>query len=521
MKIIVKNCLFVFLIFLTCSCSDWLDGALPKNKNLDDVQFSTIEGIHSVLNGLYSRMTSNDLYGGKLTMTDIELLAHYYYYETQTNLQEFSGYQAFRYKSEYAYNNDEYVIGSFNNIWNAAYKLIFEINTFIKNLEEATILSDERKNVFMGEAYGLRAFIHFDLYRLYSGKVIDNDEGSNIAYSTQRIPYNHSPEVIPHDRIMPDEFIPLLMQDIDVAIYYLQKNDPILTNGIIDFADDKADGVPPVVIFENFLRNYRMNYYAARALKARILMFIGAVQEAAQEAQEVLDEAFGAGKIFNWANFLNVEKNLDRNYIFYEEVIFGLYNNDLYTRWKNYTGGTSRGGVYAVHGDVLKENIFANDVLTEGAIFRSEDVRTRQWTYSLMDDAQYTSKKYERFEYTVNNPKQYFQPLIRTGELWYIIAEAALKAGNRDRAVDILDHFYVMRGAQANRVRDNVSSDADVYSFLETEYYKEFYGEGQAWFYQKRQSATSIFSAREGGRRNNLNPENFFPMLPQKEFDFE
>ena len=521
MKIIVKNCLFVFLIFLTCSCSDWLDGALPKNKNLDDVQFSTVEGIHSVMNGLYSRMTSTDLYGGKLTMTDIELLAHYYYYENQTDLQEFSGYQAFRYKSEYNYGNKDFVIPSFDGIWNAAYILIFEINTFIKNLEESTVLPDELKNVLMGEAYGLRAFVHFDLYRLYSGKVIDNDEGSNIAYSTQFIPYNHSPEVIPHDRIMPDEFIRLLLQDIDAAIYYLQKNDPILTVGIIDFTDKKADGVPPVIIFEYFLRNYRMNYYAARALKARILMYIGNEQEAAQEAQEVLNEAFGAGKIFNWANFLDVEKNLDRNYIFYEEVIFGLNNPDLYTRWKNNTGGTSRGSVYAVHEDVLRRNIFGNDILYEGAIYRSEDVRTQQWTYSLMNDAQYISKKYERFEYTENNPKQYFQPLIRTGELWYIIAEAALKAGNRDRAVDILDHFYVMRGAQANRVRDKVASDADVYSFLETEYYKEFYGEGQAWFFIKRQSATSIFSAREGGRRNNLTPGDFFPGLPQKEIDFE
>jgi len=519
----IKNCLLAFLVFFSWGCEKWLDGALPRDRNLDDKQFSTETGIHSTLNGLYSRMASADLYGGRLTMTDIELLAHYYYYETQTNLSEYIGYLTFKNISEYQFN-DEAIVGSrFNAIWNAAYKTIFEINTFIKNLNESTVLSDERKNVLLGEAYGLRAFIHLDLYRLYGG-IVSLDETSTV---TQMIPYNNSAEVIPHPSLEPDEFITLLEQDIEIAINYL-KNDPILTAGsILDLSPScqscpsPAESLSPAEIFNNYLRNYRMNYYAVRALKARFLMFVGRVQEAGQEAQEILNEAFGAGKLFNWADHRRIEEELNRNYIFYEEVIFGITNPDLYSRWRNYTSGTTRGSVYAVHGDVLRENIFKNDLRSEGEIKRWEDVRSRQWLPSLMDDAQYTSIKYERHQFSRYNPREFFQPLIRTGELWYIVAEAKLKAGDRDGAVDILDDFYVRRGAQANRVRPNVQSDADVYSFLETEHYKEFYGEGQAWFYVKRQSSSSIFSGRRGGESDDLTPANFFPFPPQREYDFE
>ena len=529
MKKIIKNIFLPLIIVFACSCEKWLDGALPKDKNLDDKQFSTETGIHSVLNGLYSRLASTDLYGGRLTITDIELLAHYYYYENLTDLAENSGYLPFRRMSEYAYSNDE-VTGRLNNIWNTAYKTIFEINTFIKNMRESTAIPDDKKNILLGEAYGLRAFIHFDLYRFYSGLVLVDMGNDEVGYTYREIPYNNSAEVVPHELLAPDAFLPLLLQDIEVALVYL-KDDPITTVGIRDLRP-ACDNCPYPVdiyttseIFDTFLRNYRMNYYAVRALKARFLMFIGEVQQASQEAQSILGEAFGSGKPFRWADHLKIEEARNRNYIFYEEVIFGITNPDMYSRWKNYTSGTAKGSIYAVHGDVLRRNIFANDIQSEGDIRRWEDVRSRQWMPSLLDDAQYYSIKYERFEYTKNNPKEYFQPLIRTGELWYIIAEAALLAGDRDKAVDILDNFYVMRGAQANRVRENVDSFDRAYSFIETEYYKEFYGEGQAWFFKKRQASmflkTQIMSARRGGEKSNLSSGNFFPYLPQRESDFE
>jgi len=520
----IKNSLLAFLVFLVfTSCGKWLDGALPQDRNLDEKQFSTETGIHAALNGLYSRLASSRLYGSMLTMTSIELLAHYYYYETSTDLIEFRGYESFRFMSEYRF--DDYRVSEpFNAIWNMAYQTIFEINTFIKNLGESEAISKEQKNVFLGEAYGLRAFIHLDLYRIFSGIVYDPD---NEGFFTRSIPYNDSPNVVPHTHISPDEYIIKLQQDINLALHYLEDDDPILTVGILDLqpssdnAQSPVDFTEPAVIFNTYLRNYRMNYYAVRALQARFLMFIGEEQQAAQTAQEILDESFGNGKLFNWANFRDIEQERNRNYIFYEEVIFGITNPDLYANWRNYTSSTSRGGLYAVHEDILRETIFGNDIRLEGDLRRWPDVRTRQWLPSLMDDSHFISMKYENHQFSRYNPKEFFQPLIRTAELWYIIAEAKLKAGDRDGAIEILDEFYLRRGSSAGWVSANAKTDEDVYKFLETEYYKEFYGEGQTWFYLKRNSSSSIISARAVRERNPLTPANFFPNLPQREFDFD
>ena len=525
----IRNCILLLLAFFAGACTDWLDGALPRDKNLAETQYSTVTGIHAALNGLYTRMTSTDLYGGRLTKTDVELLAHYYYYNQNINQIEWSGYTRFKRISDYEYGYDD-AKGAFNPIWTNGYKTIFEINSFIEQLEKSTVLADERKNLLLGEAYGLRAFIHFDLFRLYGGIVqIEN------SLLTWAMPYNNSADVISHSHLEPFDYLELLLEDVEKAIFYLS-NDPILSIGIRDLRYDDAAATEQDVIFETYLRNYRMNYYAVQALKARILMFYGSslwgnsdvqsyaedlVGAAASVANQILEEAFGNGKIFNWAP-LNILEERNRNYIFYEEVIFGLYNPDLYSQWRTYTSGSTRGSVYAVHSNNLRGNIFGNDLLSEGEPVFWDDRRAWQWIYSQVGDANYISQKYERFEYTANNPKQYFQPLIRTSELFYIIAEANLKFGNRDLAINILDNIYVMRGSPEGRVKNYAFSDEDVYSFLETEHYKEFYGEGQAWFYLKRQNAGSVFDV---GISNSKVPiddvTKYIPPRPQKEYDFE
>ena len=342
--------MLLFPILLLWGCSDWLDGALPKDKNLADKQFSTERNIHSVLSGIYSSLANDNLYGCKMTWTDIELLAHYYYYNPNINQTIYAGYEHFCRMSEYGWSYRS-VMNSMSDIWGKAYKTIFEINTLIRELEQSTVISDEKKNVFLGEAYGLRAFLHFDMFRLFGNE-------------TQDIPYNQSAEVIPHAQIPAEEFYVLLMGDIEKALLLL-KNDAILTAGIKDLTTEEAAEATSAEIFLTYLRNSRMNYYAVQALKARIFMYKGDVQEAANIAIDILVNAFGDtnndNKPFYWADKNKIEETENRNYIFYEEVIFGIYNPDLYKRWKDYTGGTSYGSTYAIHINNLQGNIFKND----------------------------------------------------------------------------------------------------------------------------------------------------------------
>lgn len=51
--------------------------------------------------------------------------------------------------------------------WGELYGLIANINIFLQKTKEATYMSESDKAYYMAQAYGLRAFHYFDLYRIY------------------------------------------------------------------------------------------------------------------------------------------------------------------------------------------------------------------------------------------------------------------------------------------------------------------------------------------------------------------
>ena len=94
--------------------------------------------------------------------------------------------------------------------------------------------------------------------------------------------------------------------------------------------------------------------------------------------------------------------------------------------------------------------------------------------------------------------------------MYYIIAETA------ENETDAL--------ASINLVLDNrgvelLTSVSQLESTLLNEYQKEFWGEGQLFFYYKRMNASSIFSAFSGGNVN-MNDTIYVVPLPQIETDF-
>ncbi len=53
--------------------------------------------------------------------------------------------------------------------WAGLYGPILQLNLFIQKVSEITFLTDAKKNYFLGQAYGLRAFYYFHLLRTYGG----------------------------------------------------------------------------------------------------------------------------------------------------------------------------------------------------------------------------------------------------------------------------------------------------------------------------------------------------------------
>lgn len=91
--------------------------------------------------------------------------------------------------------------GDSEALWLNMYKLIRQANTIIDNIPGSTIVSDEIKNPYIGEAYFMRAFAYFNLVRLFGGvplitdskclkDIYGNEIGKAVRASTEEVYFN-------------------------------------------------------------------------------------------------------------------------------------------------------------------------------------------------------------------------------------------------------------------------------------------------------------------------------------------
>lgn len=82
---------------------------------------------------------------------------------------------------------------------------------------------------------------------------------------------------------------------------------------------------------------------------------------------------------------------------------------------------------------------------------------------------------------------RYFQeriPMIRLSEMYYIAAECAASTGE---GVDYLEKVRTNRGLTSFPLNKSMSKE-ELQQEIRKEYMKEFWGEGQLWYYYKRNS---------------------------------
>jgi len=509
MNMNMKYIILSFVVLFFTSCNKWLD-VTTKDMVLEDQQFSSEDNINSATNGLYREMMSTSLYGGNLSQTTIEVMGHFY---TYPNSQPSEGNQSipFYMLGTFNYTHDA-VKGNFSNIWSSAYAVLLHINNYIKNVEQSTAtMSDAHKKILLGEAYGLRAYIHFDLFRLF-GPVYGEKTDAKI------LPYNNSADVtLNHTNYeqteysSADEYIQLLKQDIATAEGLLAANDPIVT-------DPSGDGnITNTLPSDNFYqnRNRRMNYYAVKGLEARVLQYIGDDVNAAAAAKVITDQV---GSVFKWVDPSSVVSN--SNYIFFSEVIFGVSNINMALNANTWYAGTILGTSYLVDYNNLVKNIlgYAGNDLSSML-----DIRSKQWmTSNAMPDplgysnnGTFRSRKY--FSTSTQVPAaNNLQVLIRISEMYYIQAEAALKAGNRQQAIDLLNTVLRNRALTDQYFLTTGQSDAEIQAHIEQEYYREFFGEGQAFFFHKRLVSPQMFSGNGEGSVA-VSPDNYVVPIPDSE----
>lgn len=198
------------LLLLGCSCNSWLDVDLV-NQVEEERLFSTEQGFKEALAGVYSKMSKSAMYGQNLTFGIMDVFAQQYDYSSMGN-----SYKVFR---DYNYE-DETVKSAFVAFWSNQYKAIASVNNILRWADQnGGVMRESTRKQVIGEAYALRAFLHFDIYRMFAPDVKTNGQAAVV-------PYNRTFGVELPSVYTGKQFLALVHEDLQSALGYLEE-DPI------------------------------------------------------------------------------------------------------------------------------------------------------------------------------------------------------------------------------------------------------------------------------------------------------
>jgi len=449
----MKRTIKILLILLTTvsffSCKKFLD-VQPEDKVSESQLYSTKNGIRSVLNGIYLDLAANQLYGDNLTLSTIEILGQRYNISTEHN----------QYKtSTYAYK-DKPTVDRMEDIWSTAYATILNINVFLENLDKYKgVVDQSTENVYRGEAIAMRAFLHFDLLRLYGPRY------STVDSTKQSLPYYRNTKTEVNPLLPANVFMDNVMADLNLAETLLQ-NDPIITTGVnIAQPEDLVD-------FLSNNRNYRLNYYAIKGLKARVYLYRGDKTNALTMAKEVI----AVSDKFPWttsANALVEKQNPDR--IFSSEILFGVMNSQLYNRYLNWFDPS-----------LSDRQILAPTPSRLATVYENNENDYRyNLNWQMPSNGSKPYKTFLKYADVVDKTKtfRFSIPLLKISEIYYIAAEC------EPIAADGITRLNIVR---ANRGLLPLAATANLSTELQKEYQKDLFGEGQLFYYYKRRNVTAV-----------------------------
>lgn len=288
----IKSLLFMScVIFSLFGCTDWLT-IQPETQVTKEDMFKTQAGFYDALIGSYILMRDNYSPSGQMVLGGVEYMANLW--ETTEGL----GVAYYYASHDYRVERVERELG---NMFLKQYEIIANLNILIKYIDnQQRVLTDKEEKLYKGEALGLRAFIHFDLIRLWGPMPTQVDE------SYKYLPYETTVQLENYPYSNYREYMNKLCADLDSAELLLKQVDPILSAG-------KSSGYRP----------NRMNYYAVLGLQARVHLWLGEKDEALRYARMVKDATSVDGKkLFSLGSQADLNRN-DR--VFYaSEQLFGV-----------------------------------------------------------------------------------------------------------------------------------------------------------------------------------------------------
>lgn len=445
----LRNILLLFFpVLLLTACNKFLD-VKPKTQIDTDDAFRDEQGFMDALTGVYLKMNENTVYGKELSFGLTEVLSMQHSRFTST-------FHEYYYAAQYNYTNAA-IRSKIDGIWKGLYNAVANDNSLISHLNttDQKMFRDVNYSIIRGEAYGLRAFLHFDLLRLFAPA-----PASAGGLGAKAIPYMDQLTVNALPRLTVQEIINRILADCAVAEAALKATDPIVPGST----------TPATTTGYLRDRSYKFNYFAVKALEARVYLYIGDKEKALAAAEEVIN-----ANAFTWINIPDVSSG---NKVFTTELIFSLYKSDMDAFTATYFSPASTN---------LLTKTSSDEFLT---IYETDaDIR-----YTALTDLENTSSNL-RVSNKLAQPAgvsiSYLRkmPLMRISEMYYIAAEA-LKESNPEQAIAYLNTVRRARNVLADLPATLTTEQIQEEIFKE--YRKDLYCEGQLFFYYKRLNLPTI-----------------------------
>ncbi len=426
------------VLLTTTSCEGFLN-ITPDGQAKRDELLSTKQGIEDALYGVYSQLRSQSLYGQELYFSTLEILSQTMWCNGSTGVAAMSEY-------DWAHSS---VKSIFDAIWTAMYKNISNVNSVL----DAPLIKDATTypyTVYRGEALGLRAFMHFDLVRLFAEQYTVNPDADGIPYATDFSLITPAFESL-------EKNYEHILADLHEAELLLADED-----------NHENDG--------NYMldRQIHFNLRAVQATLARVYLTMGDKENAAHYALAVIDD----GK-YTLKEKTEVINDL-AGVLSKKETIFGIYHSGFYAnvnaklqQMTSYFSLDLRSDFMSLY----EKDAAGSDYRTMSYFSESGTGSGTKYRLSKFTDI------YELNNNAANRPADLILGInmIRIPEMYYIAAETLLES-NYNRALELYNTVRVHRGLEA------LAGKELTLELINDERYKEMIGEGQTYFNMKRQN---------------------------------
>lgn len=432
MKKILTIALAALSIFAFSSCDDFLDKR-PSNSGDAGTAIKTASDAEIILNGIMSGLLSSNYLGRNMFLYadakggDLTIKA------------QGRGNDAL-----YVFDHSQ-TSGSYSGFWSTGYNLILQLNNLLANIEEIEAADGDGVEDFSdakAQAFSLRAMIYFDLVRLY-GKPYDYDKNS--------------------------WGVPDIVTVLDAAAR--EKRATVEQNYTRIISDlTAAEGL----FKDHKSKNGFMNYYANKALQARVYLYMENYDKALAATQEVIGGPYKLYENSDWVSSWSSQ--------FGSESIFEIIVLDT----ENDLGISSLGGYYARYRDFGNAlgYFMASDYFLDRLGEDPDDVRWGIMTYDeISEDRMGCCYKYLGSVDKSGDGKASSSAVnikvIRLSEMYLIAAEAQLLKANPDKgaAADYLNEIRKRSPNLAPADESTITLD-----MILDERSKELYGEGHRFF---------------------------------------